>query len=203
MDKDVLSDLSLKHGLKSFSKELHENGIEHFVFFGTLLGICREGEPISGDDDVDFYVNKRHYTNVKAIIDSLEISVDYSRFPNDSDCFIQVNGELLGRQVTVDFYFYDSDADQDYILENWNFTAQPNNQEKILKVPKPLIFPIKFISYDSCKIAIPNHAEIICEFLYGANWKTKQKKGLDYQVTMLGGRPLRLSVHNGVANLIP
>ena len=31
--------------------------IEHFVFFGTLLGLVRENNLIEGDDDIDLYVN--------------------------------------------------------------------------------------------------------------------------------------------------
>ena len=31
--------------------------VEHFVFFGGLLGIVRDGDIIEGDDDIDIYVN--------------------------------------------------------------------------------------------------------------------------------------------------
>ena len=31
--------------------------IEHFIFFGTLLGYEREKGIIEGDDDIDIYVN--------------------------------------------------------------------------------------------------------------------------------------------------
>ena len=41
--------------LKFFSKIISK--IEHFVFFGTLLGLVRDGNLIEGDDDIDFYVN--------------------------------------------------------------------------------------------------------------------------------------------------
>ena len=34
-----------------FSK--HLSHIEHFIFYGTLLGLVREGQPIEDDDDVE------------------------------------------------------------------------------------------------------------------------------------------------------
>ena len=52
-----------------FSKYLSH--IEHFVFYGTLLGLVREGQPIEGDDDVDVLVNKKHFNEVKSIVERL------------------------------------------------------------------------------------------------------------------------------------
>ena len=61
MGKGHLELKSLEHGLTTFSEKLSHNKIEHFIFFGTLLGIVRDGQPIDGDDDIDFYVNKKNY----------------------------------------------------------------------------------------------------------------------------------------------
>ena len=83
---------SLEFGLLRFSKELQNMNVEHFVFFGTLLGLTRAGKPIKGDDDVDFYVNKNDYQAVCKLLVSLGISLDYSKFPNHTEHFIQAKG---------------------------------------------------------------------------------------------------------------
>ena len=49
---------NLSFSIETFSEALAEKKCEHFLFFGSLLGIVRENSPIKGDDDVDFYVNK-------------------------------------------------------------------------------------------------------------------------------------------------
>ena len=85
MSGSILPEESLRSGLLKFSQEFDKNKIEHFVFFGTLLGLCRSGKPIVGDDDVDFYVNHKHYEQVQVLIQSLGFWIDYDSFPNNSD----------------------------------------------------------------------------------------------------------------------
>lgn len=202
MGGSILSKYSLEFGTVFFSKHLQKLDVEHFVFFGTLLGMSRCGAPIEGDDDVDFYVNRKDYGIVQSMLIDLGFEIDYTTYPNNSDCFIQVDGNLNDIDLRVDFYFYDSDSDENFILENWNFLAQPNNTSLTLKLPKPLVYPIIMVPYSDGKIALPQHSEIICEFLYGVNWKTPQKKGTDYTMHMIGGRPVRVFKQSGSATLL-
>ena len=62
--KDKQSQISVEENflnLKFFSKIISK--IEHFVFFGTLLGLVRDGNLIENDDDIDFYVNIKEREN--------------------------------------------------------------------------------------------------------------------------------------------
>ena len=52
--KPPVSSYHNKNLVDLFSK--HLSHIEHFVFYGTLLGLVRQGQPIEGDDDVDVLV---------------------------------------------------------------------------------------------------------------------------------------------------
>ena len=45
---------------------------------------------------------------VQVLIQSLGFWIDYDSFPNNSDRFMQVHGEISGLEVRVDFYFYDT-----------------------------------------------------------------------------------------------
>jgi hypothetical protein len=54
MAKKAVSRETNQENLTYFCKILE--GIEHFVFFGTMLGLERDGGVIEGDDDIDFYV---------------------------------------------------------------------------------------------------------------------------------------------------
>ena len=192
MAGNSLSQASLKSALVKFSKELQKNNIEHFIFFGTLLGLIRDGKPILGDDDVDFYVNKIHYNKIKYLLTSLGFKLDYSRYPNCTKHFIQVDSLLNNTQIRVDFYFYDSNTDENFLLEPWNFLGKSNDKNNTLKLPKPFVFPLKVKAFEGIEVFIPQYPEIVCEFLYGKNWSIPKKKKNDYIVTIIGGRPLMI-----------
>jgi hypothetical protein len=201
--KSDLNNLALEIALATMSTHLTSYNIEFFPFFGTLLGLVREGKPIVNDDDVDFYVNITDYENVKSLLQSLDFEIDYTKIPNHTTCFIQATGYLMEELVRIDFYFFDNDVDPHYLIERWNFLANPQNPNSILKVPKPLIFPLREISFCEVSIPIPRYPEIICEFLYGVNWMTPQKKNEDYRILMLGGRAIKYKQINNMVHLIP
>ena len=66
--KNELQNRALEIALTTMSTHLTLRNVEFFPFFGTLLGLVREGKPIASDDDVDFYVNISDYENVKSLL---------------------------------------------------------------------------------------------------------------------------------------
>lgn len=195
----------LDTSLLLFSNELKKYNIENFIFFGTLLGLTRNHSPIPGDDDVDFYVHESEYEKVQNILLSMGISIDYNKFPNHTKHFIQAHFVKDNKEYRTDFYFYNSSVDNNFILEYWNFLGIPNgikNEFNVLKLPKPLVYPIQQKMYMQQEISIPKYPEIICEFLYGYNWKIPRSKGIDYHTSMLGGRPINYSLNEGKINLL-
>ena len=145
MAGNSLLETNLDFSLTFFSKLLHEKEIEHFIFFGTLLGLTRDGMPIKGDDDVDFYVNKIDFDKVCNALLSIGVNINHNAWPNHTKNFIQVNDNIDEKEIRVDFYFYDSVSDKDYLLEPWNFAGLAPNATSVttfLKVPKIFIYPI-------------------------------------------------------------
>ena len=169
-----------------FTKNLSH--VEHFIFFGTLLGFIREGEPISGDDDVDVFVNKIHFDEIKKVIQKLDFVIDESNFPNTTKFFIQAKGQIKENDVTIDFYFYDSDADEDYIIEYWTGHSAPEKEDSILKIPKALIFPLNKRKFNGLELDVPHHSEVVCEYLYGISWRVPARYLIDYATFCHGGR---------------
>ncbi|MDA7520835.1 LicD family protein, partial [bacterium] len=122
--------------LKDLSERLSD--VEYFVFFGTLLGYCREGNIIENDDDIDFYVNIREKKKIINILQELGFSINI-----DDTYFVQSTRLFEDVASFSDFYFYEDDPGRDYLLERWNFLAQPYNVSKHLHVPKKIVFPLK------------------------------------------------------------
>lgn len=173
--------------------------IDYFVFFGTLLGLTRDGAPIKGDDDVDFYVNANDRDALIQKLTELDIEIKPD-FPNNSPHFLNVQKDFGDHKLSADFYFFDAESDDEYLLEYWNFTANWNNPGNILKLPKIFVYPIAVEIYGNAPIKLPNHTNLINEFLYGPNWRIPAKKHVDYFIRCVGGSPtLFVKDHNDPA----
>ena len=96
--------------------------------------------------------------------------------------------------LIVDFYFYESDFDNSYIIEKWNFEGMPGDSSKDLRIPKIFTHPIKEVSFKSHKLKLPSQPEYLCEFLYGSNWRRKLKKDVDYDIKVFDGKPVKFSL---------
>ena len=53
----------------------HLKSMEYCVFFGTLLGVHREGNLLEMDDDVDIYIKSQHKTDIAEILTYLGINI--------------------------------------------------------------------------------------------------------------------------------
>ena len=60
---------SIKNNLENLREMAQKlQGVEYFLFFGTLLGFFRGGNIIDNDDDVDLLVNKKCHPEVLNIL---------------------------------------------------------------------------------------------------------------------------------------
>jgi len=164
--------------------------LEYFVFFGTLLGLTREENIIDGDDDIDFYVNKKHRNNLIEILKSNSIEVDKTLHTNWDESFLQVCRIHNNKAYLIDFYFYDADTDEYFIIEKWNFQGMPHIPSKHLKIPKIFVFPLQNKTFNNFNINFPSKPKILCEFLYGPEWKKKLNKDTEYTVRIINNKPV-------------
>ena len=193
--KDKQSQISVEENflnLKFFSKIISK--IEHFVFFGTLLGLVRDGNLIENDDDIDFYVNIKEREKLIQILKNNFIEVDLDLKVNKNKSFLQIKREINNKDAIVDFYFYEDDIDEFHIIEKWNFEGGTHDESKHLRIPKIFIHPIKQKEINSLNINFPAEPVYLCEFLYGKNWKIKMKKDLEYVIKVVNGKPVLFKV---------
>ena len=90
--------------------------------------------------------------------------------------------------VIIDFYFYDSEIESEYILEYWNQNGTVDKKDSILKIPKALIFPLNKKFFGDLEVYIPRHSEVICEYLYGSKWRLPMNQRAEYDVIYQGRR---------------
>lgn len=163
--------------------------IEYFIFFGTLLGVVRDNSLIDGDDDVDLYVNIKDKDKLIKILRDHKIEVNLTLPMNKSGYFIQVFRKINGKTLTIDFYLYETELEKNYIIERWNLEGGTHEESKYLRIPKIFIYPIKETTFRGEKIPVPAEGELICEFIYGKNWRTKLKKDEEYKIKIINGLP--------------
>jgi phosphorylcholine metabolism protein LicD len=165
--------------------------IDHFVFFGTLLGLTRERDIIEDDDDIDILVpiEKRNLIIEKLVgVDNFKINLD--KECNKFKYFLQVDSTINNHSSFIDFYFYENNPNEDFIVDRWNFLGKSQNPECALHIPKKFIFPVVHEDFFGQKIKLPACKELLCKWLYGKSWLTPRKKNISYVIRVIKNRPL-------------
>ena len=187
MTKNPVHRATNEDNLRFFSNLLAE--IEHFACFGTLLGLVRDNKIIEWDDDVDIYVNSAARADLLQVLQKAGVDVPLDVFPNTTPYILQVQRTVRGEVGLVDFYFYDADADPDYIWEKWNFNGHYEKANAAIKIPKKIIYPIERKFYEGIEVSMPGDAAQLCVFLYGKSWNKPMAKGTEYKIEIVSNVP--------------
>ena len=179
--------------------------IDHFVFFGTLLGITRGRDLIEGDDDIDILAPIEHRKLIIHKINNIDgFKVNFDKDCNKSDYFLQIESSVNNRNSLIDFYFYENNPDDDFIVDRWNFLGKHKNSEFALHIPKKFIFPIAEEKLFGTQIKLPACRELLCEWLYGKTWLTPREKNISYVIRVINNRPILVKpIHRAFERFIP
>ncbi len=161
--------------------------IEHFICYGTLLGMTRDKNIIHGDDDVDLLINYKYKKKVlkKMIyLKSFKINKKVS-----NKFFVQYIKKNTSHASYVDFYFYINNPKNSYVIEKHNFLSNFKDPKFSIHFPKKFIFPIKKDKNHKI-ISLPKRPEKLCQFLYGTDWKRPLKKNISYRMEIVNNKPL-------------
>ena len=56
-------------------------GLDYFIFYGTLLGLVREGDILEKDDDIDILVDRKHFAELIGRFDKHDGLLTYDNNP--------------------------------------------------------------------------------------------------------------------------
>ncbi len=183
MNKKKLQKYNLEN-LFLISKEIKD--FKNFIFYGTLLGIVREGKILKNDDDIDILVDIKNKTKVLKKIKNLKLFKINKKVSNKY--FIQLIRVIENSKTFVDLYFYINNPNKTYLVEKHNFLSSIKLKTHFLHIPKKMVFPIKE-KKGYRDIHFPNKQKILCKFLYGQNWKKPLKKNFDYRMEIINHKP--------------
>ena len=145
---------------------LDELDCEWFVFYGTLLGLVRDGFCIDGDDDVDIMVN--------CDMNRLGVLLHKHGFrtnPRDRGDILKTYRNRLQNFASVDFYFCLVEGN------DW-FATIDRNWVRDVKIEQ--------IDFEDRQIYVPDRREERLEQMYGPDWTTPirgKKVGQDKSIT--------------------
>lgn len=173
-----------RKNLKFVSNLLDLLDIEYTAFYGTLLGIHRDGDIIPHDDDIDLLIDSIHFDRIFSLVNNGIVLPNVTWRTGNDRTFLQYKNQ---DNSIVDFYFYKNTPD-DYVIDRWNFSATPNNPEYHLHIPKSFL---KTKSFDmrGFETKIPEDTETVCKFLYGDRFRETLIKRKDYNNGILHNKP--------------
>lgn len=143
-------------------------------FFGTLLGLQRDGDLLQWDDDVDFLLPVEKREELKQRISSMS-----ARISVENDWLIQISCQILGGTVLVDFYFFT--VAQGFHVVPWGLDGTPWHNSSHLYLDESRICWAK----EDWTTGGVKSAGLLLELLYGVNWGRPQRRYVDYEAHVL------------------
>jgi hypothetical protein len=101
--------------------------------------------------------------DVNDIINIDGFKINFDKDCNKSDYFLQIESSVKNRNSLIDFYFYENNPGDDFIVDRWNFLGKHKNSEFALHIPKKFIFPIAKEKLFGTQIKLPACRELLCE----------------------------------------
>ena len=144
-----------------------KDGVKCSPYFGTLLGLVRDGKLIKHDIDIDFVVSPE-VVEIKAFYDHLK-SVGFR-----SERIIFLNNRLLEftmiyKELMVDFFIVGADVDKERNI----YVFDDRGEVRLHSYPKIMeMTELKIVSGDI--IRVPQNSEIHLTNEYG-NWRIPEK----------------------------
>ena len=173
-------------------------GLEHFVFYGSLLGLIREGDLLEKDDDIDLLINMKHFDEVLERFEKHRGALEIKQEGNNlEECryFRQATCIREGVNTYVDLYFYDDEIKPGHIVDRWNIHGAWTDPNMHILIPKNIIYPIGKKSFEKYKdLSIPSEPVACLQFLYGQGWMHPRKKHREYVQHIKNNRPYYLNV---------
>lgn len=168
---------SRQSALEKYSRLVQSLG--GYPFFGTALGIIRNGAVLPDDDDVDFILP---FSSKKKLMEKL-VQESSITFKLVTEWFVQTSFTESQEEIILDFYFF-WDEGRDIRLP-WNFYGTPWRPESHLLVPKRILSEVGMSSSGNF-VASGNS---IASYLYGDRWAEPMTKGIDYEIRIVRNRP--------------
>ena len=151
--------------LKEVLNILENNEVIAVPFYGTLLGLIRDGELIKNDKDIDIMVHMDNFNRTEGILKSIGLERDRARKFANFQVYLDFKTGL-----TFDFNFYFTEEFKSF---TGFYKELPDSDRNYIQWFDEFDFERKYIPCMKEDILMPKDASKILRRLYGMNWKIK------------------------------
>ena len=164
-------------------------GVNVAPFFGTLLGLVRQGSSIEGDNDLDFCIpeeslreatfnlRENGWLEIRSIADS------------NGQVWLRTFQAPYGSDIVVDLYVFSKSEDKLVFRQHW-LVENIEDPSEYLLVPSKQVEWLFEVSIKNVTLlgADPKVDALLC-FLYSDCWRSPARKWIDYVVQVRDGIP--------------
>lgn len=185
--------------LKFISPILFE--LNAIPFYGTLLGMVREGRTIIGDDDIDIIILSQYESELRQFLNENNLKINDVKYSVDGKIkFLQIMRQTQNGCGSIDFYFVEKQGLK--YKDNFSIWGRPNSKYFYVTVEKSWFYNTKIIYLDEQKIRIPQDYQEVLGRIYGKNWCIPLEKGLQYVQIPYCGRVINIEGRLKILGLI-
>ena len=164
-NKNLIVETATK-SLIEFCDFLDFNKIPYSLFFGTLLGIYRDGKLIEYDADMDIFIDSNYLNKfiesipnlIRKDYELLDIG-EYDNYNKSAKDYKLCFAKNFDRIDVFFFRKYKGFLNENYRLGKWKFKTE-------------LVDGLKTINALDYNFKIPIHTEKLLKFMYGKKWRT-------------------------------
>jgi len=162
---------SLKELLRECAQYLNKVNCSYQICYGTLLGVIREGDLISWDNDIDIMILEQ---DEQYFIECMK-----SRFGKRFHVGKGLHRLFNQFNQYIDFYVYTFEDDialpKNLMLKFLTKHFKPNKYLILHKFSKDCLLPVQEVKWNNCFLKIPNQPIVVLETCYGKSWKIPKK----------------------------
>lgn len=153
--------------------------LPYFLLFGSLLGLTRENQLISNDDDIDFGLHVSHKEETIEILNKLKLKVKEKNYAVSAENLNLKSGN------NIDFYFY-FEKNGNLVFPATFYNNCKYKRRHDLYIPKNYVFDLK----SNNGVNIPNKSLELSKYLYGKNFEKNLIKNKDYFIFFIRNKPV-------------
>jgi len=158
MNRDVA-----RENLELFAQALNENGLDFFIFFGTLLGAVREGGFIEHDYDTDTVIMPKDRAGLLDVVPVLgKAGFEFARCKNGLGAIFT----FMRREEFIDVYVAEEFRGFPWNIR-WNVDGTPISHD--------LLTTFARIEFLGMSLRAPRDSERAIVEMYGRDWKQAKK----------------------------
>lgn len=159
--------------IKDVEQLLEKSGFLYFADFGTLLGIVRDGNFISWDNDIDYGIVADNLFTWEKLEKIMNLG-GYSKVRQFSLHDTVTEQTYAKNTLTIDFFLHEKEGNDSKVYGYFrrdDFDYKDEAEHHVTKTIYKKVEATKKVPFLGVEVSIPENAESFLESAYSAHWR--------------------------------